>query len=974
MHNADLRAGARCCGFRLERREHLDEIRSEVFLFVHEVLGCQALAIKNSDPNKTFCISFRTVPADSTGVAHILEHSVLMGSQKYPVRDVFGEIHKGGLLTFLNAMTGPDATYYPFATRNLHEYFSIMDVYCDVTLHPLLAPTTFAQEGWRLHLEDESGTPQFRGVVFNEMKGAFADPLRTLVHDVYKGLLPGSTHAHESGGDPACIPDLSYEQFCAFHARHYHPSNATLFFYGDAPLEEELARVQDKALSAFSAPGPVATCVQGTVPAETVSMQDSYPVAGGDTQDKTFLALASVVGSAQDREKSLAFELLSGILFNSDASPLKNAIVSSGLGKDFGGLFMADAGYATLMLVYLIGSEPERADSFFALCRSSIQEIVRQGLDPELVLSELNAFEFRLREEMNKPQRGLHLILRAQEAMKQGISPFVALQLNGLLAQVRQKALHEGWLEQLMQRHLLNNPHTLELTLTPDPEGMESNRKREQDQAARMSAHLDQKARQALVQQAADLERLQTTPSTAAELACLPRLTLAELDRRPPLPSLREEALAGCPLLVSETETSGIVYLSLGFDCSALNLDDLLLLDLFGVIVTELGTADRDYRRFAAELNICTGGLEHSFQVYVQAGDCDQLRPMFWLHVKALSAFLPRALDLLTEVLTGTDFSDQRRIEEIVRREFAWAEQNVQSEGYSLAAQRAFAHVSRAGKYGDAVQGIAGYLRLKDLAANYAAQEGAFLAALKRIKAALFRKPGLVCSLTADSPEVRRFCELGPALLRGLGEDVIPACQPNFAALPASEAFQTAAEITYNIQVCRLFAPGQYQGDFEVLKTWLSRDYLWNTVRQQGGAYGCFIQFNHVSGNFGLVSYRDPQVAQTYRTYAELPPVIAGLDLSRPALEQLIIGAYAGVNPHQGPAGRAALARDRYLSGVTPEFLEQRLDRLLGATLQGLQGYADFFAELVKNPVRVSIGDGDKLRQDSGLFASIREL
>ena len=976
----DLPLGSIRHGFRLDERSYLAEIQSTVYLFTHTVLGCKALAIKNDDPNKTFCLSFRTIPTDSTGVAHILEHSVLMGSKKYPVRDVFGEIHKGGLLTFLNAMTGSDSTYYPFATRNLREYFNIMDVYCDVAFHPLLLPSTFAQEGWHVHLEDENAALQFMGVVFNEMKGAYADPLRTLVHDVYKGLMPGSTYAHESGGDPRAIPDLSYEQFCAFHRLHYHPSNSTLFFYGDASLEDELAYVQEHFLTRFATAGTPVQHEEGSLPQALYTVNDQYPVqAGSETSGKTFIAVASAVGLVEEREKNLAFEIIANILFNSDASPLKNAIVGADLGKDFGGLCMAGSSFRTLMLTYLIGSDPDKAEAFFTLYRQTLADIAEQGLEHELVLSELNTFEFKVREEMNKPQRGLQLIMRAQEAMKHGMSPFEALCVDELFAEVRRKALNERWFEELIRTCLLDNPATVQVVLEPDPQGMEANQKEEQDRLARIDSGLSKEERKQVLDETAQLMELQATAPTEAELAHLPRLSLGEMEARPLLHSARVAELADRPFLVNELVTSGVVYFDIGFDCSALSAGDLLYLDLFGIIVTELGTAKKNYMQFAKELNLYTGGFNHSFHTYPGAtrtnAHSNQVQPLLWLHVKALAAYLPQAVDLLGEVLTDVDFSDRRRIEEIVRREFAWAEHNVQSEGYGLAALRAFSHLSLPGQYREAVQGMSAYLRLKELADNYSRMEEGFLAALTRIRSALFRRPGLICSITADAAEVERFSTLGAGILQSLPVEPAIAQQPYFASFPATQAFTTAAEIVYNVQACQLFADaGSYGGDFEVLKTWLSRDYLWNTVRQMGGAYGCFIQFSHLTGNFGLVSYRDPQVAKTYSAYADLPQVIAQLDLSATSLEQIIIGAYSSVNPHQGPAAKGAQARDQYLSGITPDFLQARIDAILAANTQKLRRYAPLFAPLVDRPLRVSLGNGEKIKADSHLFTSIEAL
>ena len=289
--------GSTYSGFTLKTHKFIQEIDSEVYVFEHALLKCPLLAIKNSDTNKTFSAAFNTIPTDSTGVAHILEHSVLMGSKKYPVKDVFGEINKGGLTTFLNAMTGADITYYPFATRNLKEYFNIMDVYCDVVFNPLLARSTFEQEGWHYHQESPDEPLKFQGVVYNEMKGAFSDPIRFLFHHIFGGLMPGSTYAHESGGDPKNIPDLSYEQFCDFHKKHYHPSNGFFFVYGDAPLEDELEFLQQRFFAAFDKPVAQAVIEKGNLPTEPVFITDSYAVDSNDTSGKTFLAVGTNVST-----------------------------------------------------------------------------------------------------------------------------------------------------------------------------------------------------------------------------------------------------------------------------------------------------------------------------------------------------------------------------------------------------------------------------------------------------------------------------------------------------------------------------------------------------------------------------------------------------------------------------------------------------------------------------------------------------
>lgn len=963
-------------GFILERCEEIPEIQSTVYLFTHTVLGCQALAIKNQDPNKTFCVSFMTVPDDSTGVAHILEHAVLMGSKKYPVKDVFGEINKGGLMTFLNAMTGADTTWYPFATRNLQEYFNIMDVYCDVVFHPLLLRSTFEQEGWHYHLEQEDDQLQYMGVVFNEMKGAFSDPIRALFHHTYGALMPGSTYAHESGGDPRCIPDLSYEQFVEFHRSHYHPSNSTFFFYGDAPLDQELAFIQDNFLSNYSSPVAKATLVEGTVPTEPILIEEGYPVQPGSPLDqKTFIALSSAVGTVHDRKLTAAFQVIANILFNSDGSPLKKAIINANLCRDFGGLFLSSSTLRTLMITYLIGSDPEKREHFKNLYRATLTRMVDQGLDRDLVLSELNKYEFSVREDLNKAQRGLDLIGKAQPAMKQRMTPFDALRIEELLAEIRRDALDHRYFEQLIRTHLLENPATATVILAPDASKSELLQREEQDRLQAHARTLDDLGRRELVDRTRALMALQSSRTTTEDLRRLPRLSRADLDAQPDFHVVQETSLAGAPLLVSEFDTNGICYIDIGLDCSVLPAELLPYLDLFGTIITEIGTARLDFMQFAKAINLCTGGFSHSFQVYLRAEDRQTVRPILWLQVKVLSSFLDEAMALVNEVLASVDFSDHHRIEEIIQREFAWAEHSAQSEGYTLASTNAFAHLSQAGQYNEYVHGLHSYLHLKAVAGRYQEEEERLHAALVQIRELLFRRQGLVVSITAGKQDVDRFQIIGKETVACLADRPLPAAHPQFTTRARTQAFTTSAEIVYNVQACTLFSqPDLYRGQFEVLRTWLSRDYLWNTVRQQNGAYGCFIQFNHLTGNFGMVSYRDPQVRKTYDAYEALPAIIEHLDVSEELLNQLIIGAYSSYTPHLGPASKGANARNDYLSGVTPAFRQQRLREILATTPEDLRSFAPLFTRLQKERIRTTLGNSGKIELDRDLFEQVSEL
>ena len=972
----DFTIGVTYHGFILERMEFISEINSTVYLFTHELLGTPTLAIKNNDPNKTFCLTFQTIPEDSTGVAHILEHSVLMGSKKYPVHDVFGEINKGGLMTFLNAMTGSDTTWYPFATRNMTEYFNIMDVYCDVTLNPLLDKTTFEQEGWHYHKESPETPVQFQGVVYNEMKGAFSDPIRAIFHHVFAGLMPGSTYAHESGGDPKNIPDLTYEEFISFHKKHYHPSNSLLFFYGDADLDQELAAVQDNYFSKYKQPGNRSEINAGQEINSPVFIEDSYGVQpGSDLTGKTFLAVGSAVGTVLDRKRNTAFQIIANILYNSDASPLKQAILDNGLCKDFGGLFMPTSCFKTFMMTYLVGCDADKRDRFLALYNKTLTRMATEGIEQDLILSELNKYEFSAREELCKTQRGLDLIGKALPALKHGTDPFTALQMEDLFAEIRRLALNDNYFEELIKEYLLDNPSTVVVTLSPDPEKLIVSLRAEQQRLQEYESSLSQEQKERLVARTLELTRLQQTPPDEQTLALLPRLSRKDLDRTPHFPAVQVEHDGNITLLTNTLDTQHIMYMEFGLDCSTLDTDLLPWLDIFATIATELGTGQRDYTRLAKDINIYTGGFSHSFTTYIHKDDRDQLQSVLWFQIKALAGYINEAFDIVKEVFTNLDLENRQRIREIVQREFAWTEHSIQSEGYNLASTRVFSQLSLAGKINECVSGATAYLALKDLATHYDEQEMDFIEILKTLKETVFHSTNMLVSGTGAEQELKVFRPLAKSLSSLLKSPSLEKRTPCFPEQPLNQAFCTSAEVVYNVQGCTLIKDSNaYNGHFEVLKTWLSRDYLWNTVRQKGGAYGCFIQFNHITGNFALVSYRDPQIAQTYQAYDAIGNAVDSLALSPSALEQLIIGTYGSFTPLQSPAALGITARNEYLSGITQEFKLQRIEEIIDTKLESMRSFAPLFSEFKENNVKTTIGNAEKIRKHADFFDDINEL
>ncbi|MBE0582890.1 MAG: insulinase family protein, partial [Desulfofustis sp.] len=858
----------------------------------------------------------------------------------------------------------------------LKEYFNLMDVYCDVVFNPLLLRETFEQEGWHYHQEDHSSPLQFQGVVFNEMKGAFSDPIRLIFHHIFGGLMPGSTYAHESGGDPKHIPDLSFESFCAFHHNHYHPSNCTLFVYGDAPLEDELNFLQQRFLSTFTTRTSRQEPSLGTLSSSPQFISDSYGVEAGDNSDRTYLAVGTRVGDVSDRERNASFQIIANILYNSDGSPLKNRIVSSGICNDFGGLYLSSSCFNTIMITYLIGSDARHRDRFGELFHDTLADMVRTGLDRDLVISELNKYEFNVREDASKAQRGLDLLNKSLAAFRYGTDPFVALKTEELLRSIREKALSGRYFEELISESLLNNPAMVTVTLQPDPGKLQETARQERQRLDEFAATLSDADREMLIVRTRDLMSRQQAPNEPEKLELLPQLRLSDLPVAIEFHQVEPRAMFAEQVLVSALPTDHITYLDIGLDLMHLPHRFLPLLDLFGAVVTEIGTERLSFSEFAKQVAICTGGLNHSINTYSKSGDPNDVSCLLWLSVKVLPEYLEQAVDLMTELLSDLSFGDRSRIREIVRREFAWAEHSAQSEGYNLPSTRVFSRLSMAGRYQEQINGITAYRVLRDLAKNYQDREEQLLEDLQTMAHLILNRHNMVLAITGEDQEIRRFEEIGGRLPEALSSVVHPSIPPlDEPAFPRHEAFITAAEIVFNVQGGVLFPEkDHYKGSFEVLKTFLSRDYLWNTVRQMGGAYGCFTQFNYLTGNIALVSYRDPQVRKTYQFFEQLPSVIEGIELSGRALDQLIIGTYGAFDPHQSAASRGATARNEFLSGITVADKQQRLREITATTAKDMRLFADHFRQMLGNSYRSIIGNRLKIEADSDLFDAIADL
>jgi hypothetical protein len=542
-----------------------------------------------------------------------------------------------------------------------------------------------------------------------------------------------------------------------------------LFFYGDADLLEELAFVQDNFLSKYMVAGEKSVIEAGNPTKEPVFMEETYGVQpGSDIESKTFLAVGSLIGDTGNRKLDTALQVISNILFNSDASPLKNKIIESGLCHDFGGFFVTGSSAKNFMLTYLIGCDPDKRDKFFEIYKQALTDMVENSLDSDLVLSELNKYEFSVREELNKPQRGLEMITKALTAIKYGNDPFEALQIEQVFAEIRVEAMENGFFEEVIREQLLDNMATAVVTLKPDPDKMIRGQEKENKRLGEFADNLGNQGLQKLVLHTTELINLQAQTNDEKTLSLLPTLATQDLNRNLPFFQADTEVIEGHKLISSELDTNGIAYIDIGFDCSGLSLELLGILDIFGTIITEIGTDELDFQGFAKQINICTGNFSHSFSTYPQKTDPKNVQPVFWLQVKTLSGYLDQGMELVKKVICSVNLKDRKRIRDIVQREFAWLEHSVQSEGYSLAATRVFAQLGLSGKYSELVSGATTYLNLKELAGNYDRHEEQFINKLEQLKKQLLTKKEITASITGRNRDILVFKQHLTSLLQAL--------------------------------------------------------------------------------------------------------------------------------------------------------------------------------------------------------------
>lgn len=944
-------------GFELVREEEVAEWKSIARLYRHVKTGAQMISVENDDENKAFAITFPTPPADSTGVAHILEHSVLCGSRKYPLKEPFIELVKGSLNTFLNAMTGQAETYYPVASTNERDFHNLVDVYLDAVFFPRLTPQTLEQEGWHYELTSPDEPLIYKGVVFNEMKGAYQMPNVVLFNYAGRSLFPGHVYGVSSGGEPQKIPDLTFEQLSRFHKTYYHPSNSYIWFWGNDDPEERL-RLTDSYLSEFEA-RPVDARIP-LAPSFVKPLRLTQPfAAGANDSNKAMLSLNWLLTDKIDAEFDLALETLTYILIGTPASALRKALVDSGLVEQVMG------GTRDLrqrcLIIGLKGVSSDRAEAVEKLAMDTLRELAQNGIEKEAIDAAVNSQEFRLRE-MNSGgfPRGLAVGFSALSSWLYGGDPLAPVRFEEPLARLKARIERGGLFEGMIQKLLLENNHRSVVAYVPDPGLPQKEAALEVERLDRIRETMSPADIERVVAESIALRERQQAPDSEEALATLPRLALSDLDPQvKPVPTADLD-IAGCTAYYHDLATNGILYFDVGFDLKLLPADLLPYLALYGRALTQLGTERQDFVQLSRRIDSETGGVWTENVILSTQGDAGAAAYLF-VRGKATTGRVDDLLAIIQDILLTVKWDNKERFQQMVLEEKAALEASV-SDAVNYVQRRLASRFTLAGWVNERVRGI-GYLEFVRMLAEKVQDDWpSVLGALKRLHTLLINRQGMVANITIEQAQASG---IGPRLtefLASLPESQIPAMPWRHSARQEPEAFTIPGQVgSVGKAVSLAGREGIEPGIVQVAAKLLRTSWLWEKVRVEGGAYGCRCAFDHLSGLLTFASYRDPNLLRTLEIYDDAAEYLANLSISDAELTRAIIGTISEMDPYQLPDAKGFTATIRRLTGDTDALRQRRRDQVLSASLAQLRAFGKLLGELVPDGDVCIVGSEEKV-------------
>ena len=958
--------------------EHrVEDVQSDGFILRHKKSGARIAILSNNDDNKVFYIGFRTPPEDETGVPHIIEHTTLCGSKKFPVKDPFIELAKGSLNTFLNAMTYPDKTVYPVASCNDQDFKNLMDVYLDAVFNPNITKyeEIFKQEGWHYELTGKDDELKINGVVYNEMKGAYSSPDEVLSSQIYRSLFPDNTYSKDSGGNPEYIPKLTYEAYLDFYHKYYHPSNSYIYLYGDMDVVERLEWLDKEYLSLYDYKKVNSEINKQPAFDKIKNVEAQYSITMDDSQEnKTYLSYNRVVGDTLDEMLYQAFDVLDYALVSSPGAPVKQALIDAGIGDDVYGSY--DAGILQPVFSFVAkNANASQADEFESIIENTLKEVVKTGINKEALLAGINSSEFKFREaDFGQFPKGLLFGLNCLDSwLFDDMKPFIHLECLGTFAKLR-KAVDTDYFEKLIQEYLLDNTHGSSVTVKPK-RGLGN--EREEALAKELSdykASLSDEEIKKLIEDTEHLKKYQEEPSSDEDLRKLPMLTRADMKKNAMPFSNIEDELLDVKVVRHDIESNGIDYISFLFDAGDFAQSELGYLGFFTNALGLVSTEKYSYTDLANATNIYTGGISTGTASHPDIKDRNNFVFKFEVKLKVLEKNLDKALELMEQMLLTSDFTDTKRLGELVAQIKARLQANLSSSGHLVAAMRSMSSFSRYALYQDELKGIAFYRSICHIEKELSESPKSVSDKLAAIAKKLFARNRMLISFTGNN---EAYGNAKPSLEKVIaGFDKMSAIgnQAEVHFNTAKEAFIDASQIQYVAKTGDFICEGyEYTGALRLLRIILSYDYLWINVRVKGGAYGCMNTFLR-SGESYFVSYRDPNLSDTLDVYDKIPEYIKSFSPDERDMTKYIIGTFSALDTPMNPEAKGSRSQSAYLEGITYEQIQKERNEILNAQPEDIRRLADLVEAVLKKDSICVIGNENMIKESAGLFENVEKL
>ena len=959
--------------YELLEHHYVRELESEGYLMRHKKTGARVFILENDDNNKVFNIAFRTVPTDSTGVAHIIEHTVLCGSDRYPVKDPFVELAKGSLNTFLNAMTYSDKTMYPLASTNDKDFFNLMSVYMDGVFHPNITKERkiFEQEGWHYEMDSPDGELTYNGVVYNEMKGAFSSADEILGRQVKAALYPDTTYAYESGGDPEFITDLTYESYLEFYHTYYHPSNSYIYLYGDLDMEKALNWMDHEYLSHYEKK-EIDSAVTLQKPFNKMKEISLCYAASEDDDEGTYFTWSKVVSNALDLEKYLAFQVLEYVLLDAPGAPLKQALLDAGIGVDIYGGF-EDGILQPSFEVTTKDARQEQREIFVETIEATLRKLAEEGLQKRSLLAGLNSLQFRLKEgDFGRWPKGLMYGLDLFDSwLYDDNAAFLLLETQDAMDELYKKA--EGsYFEQLIKECLIDNSFGVVAMAVPKV-GLDA--ENEEKTAEKLRVYKDSLSKEEIeeiVRHTKELKEYQETPSTKEELETIPMLTRADI-KRDVLPLYNEErSMDGVKVLFHEMSTKKIGYLELVFDADFADLSELPYLSLLKQILGVVAAGEYSYTELMDEVNIHTGGIDPGFVVLQPETGRPTVR--FSFRIKAFYHELETAVNLTAKMMYQSDLANEKRLLEIIGETRSQLYERLKSAGHNTSIKRASSYHSESGYLNEIMTGISFYEFLNDLYDHFEERKGMIIEKLRAVSHQLFNKRALLVSFTADKEGYDVLEKAMDTLIRHMPDEPFVKADWNMPLEKKNEGICCASQIQFVGRTGNYKDAGlPFRGSLLVLQNILNYDYLWIRLRVKGGAYGCMSGFGR-DGDCYMVSYLDPKLAETNEVYDKLPEYLEQFDQDERSMDRYVIGAISEMDIPKNPAALGVRGLTAYLSGITREQLQKERDEVIDTDAKEIRALVPYAKAVLSNNCLCVVGNENKIKENSSLFITVRSL